>query len=72
MGVLYSPAGQDIIAKHYNRVHDAAALKKYAAQFPAVKLVTVDEVFGGWGAVIKTHFADGGVLDKALLKAPAR
>ncbi|MET0534041.1 MAG: sulfate ABC transporter substrate-binding protein [Steroidobacter sp.] len=69
---LYSPAGQDIIAKHYNRVHDPAALKKYAAQFPDVKLVTVDEVFGGWGAVTKTHFAEGGVLDKALLKAPAR
>jgi sulfate transport system substrate-binding protein len=69
---LYSPAGQDIIAKHHNRVHDAAALKKYAAQFPTVKLVTVDEVFGGWDAVIKTHFADGAVLDKALLKAPAR
>lgn len=69
---LYSPAGQDIIAKHYNRVHDAAALKKYAAQFPAVKLVTVDEVFGGWDAVTKSHFTEGGVLDKALLKAPAR
>lgn len=69
---LYSPAGQDIIARHYNRVHDAVALKKYAAQFPAVKLVTVDQVFGGWSAVVKTHFVDGGVLDKALLKAPAR
>jgi sulfate transport system substrate-binding protein len=69
---LYSPAGQDIVAKHYNRVHDAAALKKYAAQFPAVKLVTVEEVFGGWDAVVKNHFADGGILDKALLKAPAR
>lgn len=69
---LYSPAGQDIVAKHYNRVHDAAALKKYATQFPAVKLVTVEEIFGGWDAVTKTHFADGGVLDQALLKAPAR
>lgn len=69
---LYSPAGQDIVAKHYNRVHDDAALKKYATQFPAVKLVTVEEIFGGWDAVTKTHFADGGVLDQALLKAPAR
>lgn len=69
---LYSPAGQDIVAKHYNRVHDAAASKKYATQFPAVKLVTVEEIFGGWDAVTKTHFADGGVLDQALLKAPAR
>jgi sulfate transport system substrate-binding protein len=69
---LYSPAGQEIIARHYNRVQDAAVLKKHAAQFPAVKLVTVEEVFGGWAAVTKAHFADGGILDKALLKAPAR
>ncbi len=69
---LYSPAGQDIIAKHYNRVNDANVPKKYAAQFPAIKLVTVDEAFGGWDKVIKTHFADGGILDQALAKAPAR
>jgi sulfate/thiosulfate transport system substrate-binding protein len=69
---LFSPAGQDIIARHHNRVHDTAVAKKYAADFPAVRLVTVDEVFGGWDAVMKTHFADGGLLDQALLKAPAR
>jgi sulfate transport system substrate-binding protein len=69
---LYSPAGQEIAAKHYNRVYEAAVLKKYAAQFPTVKLVTVDQVFGGWDAVTKTHFADGGILDQALTKAPAR
>jgi len=69
---LYSPAGQDIIAKHYNRVQDASVQKKYAAQFPTIKLVTVEQVFGGWDAVTKNHFADGGILDKALLKAPAR
>ncbi len=69
---LYSPAGQDIIARHYNRVHDVNVSKKYAAQFPAIKLVTVEEVFGGWDNVIKTHFADGGILDQALTKAPAR
>jgi len=69
---LYSPAGQDIIARHYNRVNDASITKKYAAQFPPIKLVTVDQVFGGWDKVMKTHFADGGILDQALMKAPAR
>nr|WP_281281001.1 sulfate ABC transporter substrate-binding protein [Peristeroidobacter soli] len=69
---LYSPAGQDIIARHYNRVRDANVSKKYAAQFPEIKLVTVEEVFGGWDNIIKTHFADGGILDQALTKAPAR
>jgi sulfate transport system substrate-binding protein len=69
---LFSPQGQEIAARFHNRVQDAAAAKKYAAQFPAVRLVTVDEVFGGWDAVTKTHFADGGLLDQALVKAPAR
>ena len=69
---LYSPAGQEIAARHYNRVHDAAVLNRYASQFPAVKLVTVEGAFGGWGAVTKTHFASGGILDQALANAPAR
>jgi sulfate transport system substrate-binding protein len=69
---LFSPAGQEIIAKHYNRVHDAAVAQKYAAQFPQVRLVTVEEVFGGWDAVNKKHLAQGAILDKALLNAPAR
>jgi sulfate transport system substrate-binding protein len=29
-----------------------------------VKLVTVDEVFGGWQKAQKAHFADGGVFDQ--------
>jgi sulfate/thiosulfate-binding protein len=69
---LFSPAGQEIIAKHHNRVHDAAVAQKYAAQFPQVRLVTVEEVFGGWDAVNKKHLAQGAILDKALLNAPAR
>ena len=69
---LFSPSGQNIIAKHYNRVDDAAISSKYAQQFPPVKLVTVEQALGGWDAVTKEHFADGGILDKALVKAPAR
>lgn len=72
--LLTRPAGsgQEIIARHYNRVLDANAAKKYAAQFPAIKLVAIEEVFGGSDNVTKTHFADGGILDQALTKAPAR
>lgn len=69
---LFSPKGQDIIAKHYNRVDDVAIARKYAQQFPPVKLVTIEQVFGGWAAVTKQHFADGGILDQALVTAPAR
>ncbi len=39
-------------------------LKKYAAQFPAIKTFTVDEVFGGWPAAFPKHFKDGGTFDQ--------
>lgn len=60
---LYSPHGQDIAGRHYYRPRDATAAAKYARQFAAVKLFTVDEVFGGWQTAQATHFADGGVFD---------
>ncbi|MET0659794.1 MAG: sulfate ABC transporter substrate-binding protein [Steroidobacteraceae bacterium] len=69
---LYSDAGQEIIAQRHNRVQNAAVLAKYQKEFPAVKLVTVDEVYGGWDAVTKTHLSDGGLLDQAFATAPAR
>ena len=61
---LYTPEGQEIAAKHYYRPRDAAVAAKYAAQFPKIKLFTIDEVFGGWTKAQKTHFADGGIFDQ--------
>ena len=66
---LFSPAGQTILAKYHNRVHDQAVAAKHAAEFPAVKLATIQDTFGGWDAVTKTHFAEGGIYDQALQKA---
>jgi sulfate transport system substrate-binding protein len=63
---LYSDAGQEILAKNYFRVRSPAIAKRYAAQFPSVKLVSVEDTFGSWDQVISTHFADGGLLDKLL------
>ena len=37
------------------------------ADFAAVRLVTVEKVFGGWGEVMKTHFGEGGVLDQVFV-----
>lgn len=64
---LYSDEGQEIAAKHYYRPTSAAAVKKYAAQFPKVQLLTIDEVAGGWTKAQKIHFADGGVFDQIYL-----
>jgi sulfate/thiosulfate transport system substrate-binding protein len=61
---LYSPEGQDIIGKNYYRPRDEAAQQKYAATFPKLKLVTIDEEFGGWTKTQKEHFADGGTFDQ--------
>ena len=61
---LYSPEGQEIAAKHYYRPRDTKVATKYAKQFAKVKLITIDDVFGGWDKAQKTHFADGGVFDQ--------
>lgn len=61
---LYSPAGQEIGAKHYYRPQLASVAAKYARQFPKLKLYTVDEIFGGWKKAQSTHFDDGGIFDQ--------
>ena len=61
---LYSPEGQEIAAKNYYRPRDPKVAATYAKQFAPVKLVTIDEAFGGWRNAQKTHFDDGGVFDQ--------
>jgi len=61
---LYTPEGQEIAAKNFYRPRLDSVANKYAATFPKIKLVTIDEVFGGWQQAQKIHFADGGVFDQ--------
>jgi sulfate transport system substrate-binding protein len=61
---LYSDQGQEIAARNFYRPRKASVAAKYAAQFPKVTLVTVDEVFGGWKKAHTTHFADGASFDQ--------
>ena len=65
---LYSEEGQQIAAKHYYRPTNAKVAAQYAKQFPKLKLVTIDDTFGGWQKAQKTHFADGGTFDQIYLK----
>lgn len=65
---LYSAEGQDIIARHHFRPRSETALKKYAKQFPPVNTFTVEAKLGGWDAVQKTHFADGGIYDQIVTR----
>ena len=61
---LYTDAGQEIVARHFYRPRSQATAAKYAAQFPKMNLVAIDEVFGGWKKAHATHFADGALFDQ--------
>jgi sulfate transport system substrate-binding protein len=61
---LYTEQGQAIIAQNYYRPSVEKEAKKFAAQFPNVKLFKVTDVAGDWITAQKTHFADGGVFDQ--------
>lgn len=61
---LYTKPGQEIAAKHFYRPRDPEVAAKYAATFGKVNLITIDDVFGGWGKAQAAHFADGGTFDQ--------
>jgi sulfate/thiosulfate-binding protein len=65
---LYSPEGQEIAGRNFYRPRDPAVAAKFAATFPKLQLVTIDQEFGGWAKAQQAHFADGGVFDQIYVK----
>jgi sulfate transport system substrate-binding protein len=61
---LYTPEGQTILAENGNRVRDEKIADQFKDKFPEVRLVTVEDVFGGWNKVQAEHFASGALLDQ--------
>lgn len=61
---LYSKTGQELAGKHYYRPRNAEVAAQYKELFPEIKLVTIDDDFGGWQKAQETHFNDGGVFDQ--------
>jgi sulfate transport system substrate-binding protein len=61
---LFTDAGQDILARNFNRVRSAAIARRYQAQFPEVRLVAPEKLFGSWEELGHKHFDEGGVLDR--------
>ena len=61
---LYTPQGQEIIARNFYRPRDPQVAARYTGQFPTLKLVTIDDTFGGWEKAQQTHFDDGGTFDQ--------
>ncbi len=66
---LYSEEGQEIVAKNFYRPRRPEVAARYATQFKAVKLFTIDEVFGGWEQAQTKHFVDGAIFDQIYLPA---
>lgn len=60
---LYTEEGQRIAAQFGHRVQNEAVAAEFKDEFPAIKLVNVDDEFGGWDKIQKEHFGSGGILD---------
>ncbi|HYW19483.1 MAG TPA: sulfate ABC transporter substrate-binding protein [Nodularia sp. (in: cyanobacteria)] len=67
---LYSPEAQEEFVKlGFRPVNETVAqTKEVSDKFPQVKTLGVVDDFGGWPAVDKKFFADGGVFDQIQLK----
>lgn len=61
---LYSDDAQRLAAKHFYRPSNPEIAAEFADKSPEIKLITVDEVFGGWTKAQNTHFGDGGIFDR--------
>ncbi len=62
---LYSPAGQQIAARHYYRPTEPANVQAALLKpFAPIKLVTINDAFGGWKKAQAEHFGDGGFFDR--------
>ena len=62
---LYTPQAQEIIAQNHYRPIDPAVVARHKAEFPALKLTSIDDpIFGGWAKAQGQHFGDGGIFDK--------
>jgi sulfate/thiosulfate-binding protein len=68
LNYLYSPEGQEVIARNFYRPRSTDVAAKYEKIFPKLELVTVNEFFGGWQKAQKTHFNDGGTFDRIYRK----
>lgn len=66
LNFLFSPEGQEIIARHGFRPTDPIVLKKYARDFPPVPALTLGELYRDWEEAHRIHFSEGGVFDGIL------
>ena len=60
---LYTPEGQEIIAKNFYRPTNPQVLAKYRSTFPEIQFFKVDAVAKSWDDATAKYFGDGGIFD---------
>jgi sulfate transport system substrate-binding protein len=60
---LYTPEGQEIIAKHYFRPIDEKVFAAHAATFPEIKRFPVTAIAKSWDDAYDKYFGDGKIFD---------
>ena len=63
---IYTPEGQEIVAKNYYRPRDAAVAERYTDRFKAVNAFEVDDRFGGAAAAQAKFFDNNALVDQLL------
>jgi len=66
LNYLYSEEAQRLLAGFNYRVHNEKVVAEFTQQFPAVELMTVEQIIGNWDNAMKTQFANGAKLDQLL------
>ncbi|HMP80171.1 MAG TPA: sulfate ABC transporter substrate-binding protein [Pirellulaceae bacterium] len=62
---LYTPAAQELAAKHFYRPAEPQHVSSAALQrFQDIQLFKLEDVFGSWEAAQNAHFLDGGIFDQ--------
>lgn len=63
LNYLYTPVGQEIIAKNYYRPSNAELLAKHRDRFPELKLFAITEIAKDWDDAQGKFFAEGALFD---------
>ena len=63
LNFVYSPEGQEIMAKHYYRPTNAEVLAKHRDQFPDLKLFKITDIAQDWNDAQAKFFAEGALFD---------
>jgi sulfate transport system substrate-binding protein len=63
LAFLYTPEGQEIIAKHFYRPGAPKVLEKHRDRFPSMKLFLITEIASSWDDAQAKFFAEGTLFD---------